>query len=696
MFWKKKFFASREGTVKRNDESGQAMIFFAVTAGIMMFTMGLAVEGGRLMVTQRQMQSAVDLAALVGAQKLPSAQGAVSAACQAAQDNGFDNCTSTGTSDTLGGTNKTVACAPPSVLQPYSWSNLNYGTDSSCSTPTGSTSAHYLEVQIQENLGTVPIFNIPVNLYAHAVARLGIPGVQDFAIVALDSTALSNAIHLHNTSGIITNGSITANSTASNSYNTAGSVNTICNGGAYASAVESDPGSIQTTNKGTIGYAPPSCTAVSGSMDSPDNWLSQAGQVADPYFASVEPTAPSPAGSTTWWLDRSNTSPSSWVWNDASAATVKVGGGGASVAELFPGKYPQGIKMTGGELILNPGIYQFGQSGGSSTTKIIDISGNGGSICVYGSPSCDRVLGTTTNPNGTTIPGYSGADCQNASFVTGGSSYVPANVWYYYCSPWGFYDTNTHNTSTMNEPAGLTTPEYFVDASGNNTTTPLNGVTIDVASGQISITGGGGTGPAGSSHTGYFLAAPNACAGATAVTAQVGNPNSGGTPGTATYPGGATGAGPADSSLDSTTPPASVNMYPDADLTKAGDCTSDTNLYAWPNEFGSGNPSQHLHFLFFDQLAQQSLDIEGSGLQLWFGIIHTFPSYTTSEVAPTPAQSCANCSVKISGSSGGANGPPMLIGQIVADSIDIGGSSVVQVFNRPGGQDTGPGTSLVE
>ena len=116
-------------------ESGQAMIFFAILASTMMLTLGLAVERGRMFVTFRQMQSAADMAALVGAQSLPSASQASADALQYAQENGFSS-------------SQTTVCIPPKVISPYSVINYTASGNAPCSNQND----HYIEVQITDNL----------------------------------------------------------------------------------------------------------------------------------------------------------------------------------------------------------------------------------------------------------------------------------------------------------------------------------------------------------------------------------------------------------------------------------------------------------------------------------------------------------------------------------------------------------------
>ncbi|HEX6505992.1 MAG TPA: hypothetical protein VF221_00015, partial [Chloroflexota bacterium] len=91
--------------------------------------------------------------------------------------------------------------------------------------------------------------------------------------------------------------------------------------------------------------------------------------------------------------------------------------------------------------------------------------------------------------------------------------------------------------------------------------------------------------------------------------------------------------------------------------------------------------------------------LAGGGSENWWGVLHTFPQYeplpVTSNFDP-PTVACTLCSVTINGSTGGANGPPMLIGQVIANDVTFGGNPLVEVFDRPGGAPRGPGTGLVQ
>jgi len=62
---------SRVHNLLKRSESGQSLIFVAVMGATLMGIMGLAVLGGHVFVEFRRMQAAADMAAIVGAQKLP-------------------------------------------------------------------------------------------------------------------------------------------------------------------------------------------------------------------------------------------------------------------------------------------------------------------------------------------------------------------------------------------------------------------------------------------------------------------------------------------------------------------------------------------------------------------------------------------------------------------------------------------------
>jgi hypothetical protein len=184
------------------------------------------------------------------------------------------------------------------------------------------------------------------------------------------------------------------------------------------------------------------------------------------------------------------------------------------ILELFPGVYPGGITMNGGTVYMNPGVYILGG----------DFKSTGGTLCVFGAPVCDVIAsgtGTggawdylstqTSNSNKNVIPYYlsssatwSTADCGSAVFTpTTDPSYVDARTWFYYCSPWGFWDPNTSRenvTCTVSGCSGSTGhptvldtgAPVFVNEDGSASSTKMNGVTIYMRSGNVKITGNAG------------------------------------------------------------------------------------------------------------------------------------------------------------------------------------------------------------
>lgn len=673
--------------VRADKERGQAMILFAIMATALFATMGLAVEGGRIFVTYRAMQSAADMAALVGAQKLPSnATQAQSDACSYAQKNGFGNGACSGTAPSPGAS-AVQACAPPVSQSPYN--GAPYGS----TTPCGASTSNYIEVQIQDNLGTIPVFGTPVTLYAHAVARHGISGVVDYTIAALD-TGSSNGtgITFGGSNGIVSAGSVFSNSTYSSAIATnGGGTNQACGGQFLTAANETSvPSGLQTFQdvpSTSVNFAPASC---SGTPDATASFQPNSGFIQDPYGSTVAPdwskttagngsmaTNCSQCAGYAWYYTWASGQRNNGTWTQETAAdTHGPSVTGTNLYEFYPGYYPAGITMSGGTAIFNPGVYTLG-----SQLKV-----TGGTICIYGSPACGVLLGTTSAPSTITTNSCAGAD-----FTIGDASYVPPSTWYYYCSPWGIYDTATHNGRS-----GGSAP-VFLDTSTSTpfaSTAPLNGVTFvlndsgHANSSGVSISG----------NSKISLAFPNPCSGKGAFTGtQVDFPDgASSTTSTYTYPAtsypGQDGTG-TNQSYTYGSPAQTYNqLYPDANLKIDGECP-ERDLNVWQGEFGTNGP-QHLHFLFFAQNADAGISVTGTGgtayQNLW-GIIHTFPANVSGVPSPAP-----NCSVSISGSAGGTNGPPMLVGQIIADNVSFGGSSVVEVFNRPTGQASGAGSSLVQ
>jgi hypothetical protein len=149
------------------------------------------------------------------------------------------------------------------------------------------------------------------------------------------------------------------------------------------------------------------------------------------------------------------------------------------------------------------------------------------------------------------------------------------------------------------------------------------------------------------------------------------------------------------------------NPYPSADLSIQGEQLCDplgshpNAGNEWANEFGvSGttNLVQHLHFFVFARDGNALITLAGSGQQNWWGILYNPGSATQYNVS-----GCSNrnkCSITLTGTSGGNNGPPMMIGQVVGDNMSYSGSATAELFYRPCSPSSlclsGAGSGLVE
>lgn len=673
------------------------MIFLAVMASALMMIMGLAVEGGRVLVQYRSMSAAVDMAALVGAQKLPCNSSnttcittAESLACTYLANNGYSGCTSGG-----GAGAAISADVPPTSCSPYDtvdYGNDNYGSghgNASCKSALSQPTAYsYIEVHLTQQV-TVPIFNLSFNLYAHAVARRGKTTPADFAVATLDPTDSQALLAYGNTNTIIV-GSAMSNGGIAISGNS--SAEQTCAGawyanGSIASGVTSANANGTNSTVGP-GFAPPTCITNTGSAavnDSPAETFPGMPQIPDPYEYTTTPTGNmtncTPCQSDGWYTQYPSNS-----WHQATSATSISGG----TWEFFPGIYPGGISISGGTIYFNPGVYTIQ---GSFT-----VNGNA-NLCVFGAPICDQFAGT--NFSGTS------ASCSTASFQTGSSSYVSPGTWYYYCSPWGVWDT-----AAPGEPSSLAsayTPMFYDNLNNRTTTKPLNGVTF-LLQGSVTING----------TSNIYFASPNPCSGtgtmgtnSVTFTAWPLGETSGASTGAYTYPSTSQAyqnyaAAGLTSPYTSHTSNSANSVYPDANFTASGECNN--GYSTWVGEFNTtstGTPASntHLQFLLFaDGATCNSISISGNSYQMWWGSIHNFPqSYAGYPGAPTSSYS--GCSVTFSGNMGAQNGPggttlsggpPTLEGQVIADNASLGGSSTIEIFYRQSGTTIGPGSTLVE
>ena len=732
--------------VRRRGESGQVLIFFAVLAPVLFAILGLAVEGGIAFSEYRHMQAAADVAALVGAQDLPNSSLAATDACLFSQNNGYDDCST-------GGTSTTTVCVPPQSISPYDGINYQEGN-----TPCANTgSNNYIEVQIQKPMQLFPIFSQYLGigsftLSTHAIARHGTPTKEDYAITILDHTA-SPDLTLTGNVGLVVVGPVISNSNATNSISATGSsLQVACNGQWLVSGPELYPWlpnspapNLKSLTGGTAAFAPTQCPPPSGSpctYDCKTAFSPNQPPVPDPYCTSLSPPITgfssttgaasycdsatnsvssmsncAPCNSTAWYYTWT-TDRSKGTWQQAPSNGLSLGNANF---ELFPGIYPGGISANGSSkasVYLNPGVYTI--EGG--------ITAHGGKFCVFGAPACD--IGGVDPNAPLTIPGYQ-ANCSNADMTKmSETNYVPPSTWYYYCSPWGTWDANPclgyTGTSACTPTNGVCPADTThcrpssLDGSANVPTfmgsghVPLNGVTLYFpaqSSNAVDING----------NNFMYLTFPNPCPGTGTQSGQTipfqneVNPSatgpgqtgwpepSGAKGGQFTYPSTAMpsfDAVKAGQSLPVTSSWAGLAsgayVYPDADLTLTGECERYTpSTYAgdvWQGEMPtSGNyQGQHLHFLIFDRNTNSPTTLNGGGQQSFFGILY----------APG-SQGCGNCLMTLNGSSSGGGGPPFVMGQIIADTAQFKGTATVEVFYRPCDPKirpcgSGPGSGLVE
>lgn len=682
-----------QGKLRWGDDA-QAMIFFAVVSGVIALTMGLAIEGGRVFVEYRRLQSAADMAAIVGAQKLPCGltdtacmTAAETLACQTAASNGFSNCNN----DTGPG-----AFVPPVTCSPYDF--LDYGNDNgdptygnpNCKAGSGVSFYDYIEVQLSDDLGVVPIFDVPVTLSAHAVARHGVPSPKDYAVAQLDQVS-SPGFYVGGNFNFFVNGSTFANGTYKFGSNAG---ETGCDGGFFTASNTPDPGTEKTYSGGIPGFAPPECYQSDGvtpmTVTTPD-YDNNLPPITDPYCTSMSaPYLNTPATDCSGKVGASSVpncpdcTQKGWVYDITTGqwfqGDVNVSSG-SDTYEMFPGVYGSFNLASGNHVYMNPGVYTFTGSVG------FDM----GNVCVFGAPIC----------NSGNVPGGCGDTSLSWTPGTSAGSNTTGNQWYYNCSPYGYWDKwlprpasstgGAASVSCASDPGpqygpSCSAPTWWDDSKTNDlginggaggiSSIPLNGMTWQFTSTAAKSIGGTG---AGNSGLAYYLASPNPCpgtgsgwaAGDTAVSFNNGDPSA-----VYTYTSSSSDNLIATrNAADPSTYPASTlqspiipgwgsQIYPSMDLKVSGECSPD-NLEVWPGEMdGKG---QHLHFAMFDR--QSNLfKFAGNQGQSFMGIMY-FPA--------------AGSTVDVTGAGSSGGGIPFILGQLVGWDISFGGSGTVDLIYRP-------------
>jgi hypothetical protein len=630
------------------------MVFMAVLLSALVGTMGIAVEGGHVFIEYRRLQSAADMSALVGAQKLPCStsntscqQSAETDGCTYATDNGFSGCAT-------GATSAPYADVPPHTCSPYDW--IDYGSqDSSCKSALTPQYYDYIEVAVSENLGTIPIFNIPITLTAHAVAKHGGAGGGDFGLINLSPTSpltMTGNTTVQITGSVFSNGGINGSGTAT----------ATCDGG-WLSA-----GSITNVTTDTTGTPIFSTTGCTGTNNTSPDQQPNLPQLNDPYAGSQSP--PSQPSGTSFSNCAECSYPGIWYGLDASNAGWHVDTNNSTDpsgdAELFPGIYRNLTFKNTDSIYYNPGVY--------TITSSMDT--NHGSMCVYGSPDCNdpSCLTTTFTPGSTT-----------------------GDQWNYNCTPYGYWDSTLAGQvppATLSQAgvAGLTQPTFYDSSTGTASTVPLNGVAFYLtANTSIIDHGNTGCGNCGSVVGSVMLAASNPCPGTGSYSAASGTytvPEDGDT-GSVSFPSGAstgqfnysyassgyTVAGTSSYSSanysmpngGATVSPSTVSLYPSVDWSLLAECHS--SYVDWPGEFSA---PQHLHFLFYLPNSSSSILMNGASGQQYTGLVY----------AP-------NSSITVEGAGKSGGGPPFVNGQVVGGTVTLKGNSYVDISYRP----CGPGAN---
>lgn len=538
------------------------MIFFAVLAPALFGTAGIAIEGGRVFVEYRRVQAAADMAAIVGAQALPcttSNSGCVAKAetqaCDYASKNGFSGCTA-------GGTTASAATAnvPPLSCSPYDFIDYGNGSNNAkCKSSVAPTSYYYIEVKLSNSLGTVPIFNIPVTLSAHAVARKGPRTSGDFAIMTLDPNTPLNMggnATVQVVGSVFGQGGVQAGGSA---YAIA------CQGGWYAA--DGGVNGVNTNSTGSVTFAPAGCSA---GKDTSPNTVSGVPEQNDPYAGGSPPPVDGSFPNCT------ECTQAGW-WYDLSKQQWKQGGDITGTAELFPGKYGSLDLKNSTTIYFNPGVYTF--TG--------DFYTEHATMCVYGAPDC--------NDGNQSLSG----GCSQTAFNTGTTL---GDQWYAACSPYGYFDTNRPaNGPQLDVPT-------FTDGR------PLNGVTIYLPSGSGGLKMRGNGGKDGK----VYLAAPNPCPGTgtsyTAGSLPAVSMPAGSVSGTFSYLNAYTQNNfNLPRGMSSST---AGTVYPSYDFSLQGECNS--TALVWANEMVQ---PQHLHFVFYD-LSTSAQKINGASSQNYTGIMY--------------------------------------------------------------------------
>ena len=468
-------------TTERASERGQTIVLFVLALVVLMAFAALAFDVGQTLVDRRSQQDAADAAALAGARYLTdsgcqpdstlgSCPNAVTQALSVALANGYG----TGQNGGTDGAGRTVTVKiPPGPESPFA------------------DLSGYIEVQIGTRQGTtfgnvLGIANLPVGAMAVAANQSGI--APPYSFLALNPTACPSAL-FSGQGDLSVGGNIQVDSSCpSAALQVTGQATvtvTVPNGACDVT------GGIQQGGGGTL-----NCQQVTPAPALPDP-LAQLAPPPVPAAAlpAVEvagTTLPIPPGCPGGSAAASAANPATCQFTSSYAGTTW---------RLFPGYYPGGIKVQGGSIYLEPGIYYLGGGGFSAngtSASVCSVSA-GGTICDPNpDPGGDGVLlyntqdavfasqcaaGTAPNPS---------VDCLQPISFMGSSTIVqldPLEMGTLWDGLVVFQD-RTLSMSPTTTPLASRTPDLVINGNGANMS--VDG-TIYEPSGYVQINGNNGT-----------------------------------------------------------------------------------------------------------------------------------------------------------------------------------------------------------
>ena len=360
------------------DESGQALVFMAVTMAVILGFTGMVVDVGQLHYAQSHLQAAADAAAVAGALEIDYCGG--TSACSAMQTASQGSLVENG----LTGSTLLTQCAPSSGAGLTLTLNNGPCSAGSAANDPNYGNANYVEAVVSEPQPSyfMPVLGITsTKVTARAEATMG---NSPFCV---DTLGTSGTTFQNNGGTLTASCGILVNSTGSSAF--------VASGGTITASTISVSGGDQ-LNGATINPTP---ITSAPALPNPLSWV------------------PTPTvGSCTF----------------SSTFTVNTG-----TAILNPGTYCGGITLNGGAAVLNPGLYILEGSGlqvnGGSLTgnNGVTFYFQSGSAVFNGSSSINLVAPTTgtyagilffQNPSDTstaTINGGSGSVFQGALYFPG-------------------------------------------------------------------------------------------------------------------------------------------------------------------------------------------------------------------------------------------------------------------------------------